>query len=122
MGRKNKRKKNVPGSATTLAQPIHAADHILGNPQASITLVEYGSYYSTSCHVAHEVVSNLREEFGDQLRYVYRHFPLPDHEKAKKAAILSEYAALQTKNFWEVHDVLMDRESKGHIDLDEIAS
>src|SRR5690606_24187644 len=120
---KNKQKKPfVPNNNIKLMQPVNAKDdHILGNADAPITLVEYGSYFSTSCHVAHEVISNLRDQFGEQLRYVYRHLPLPGHERAKKAAIMAEYAAESTDNFWDVHDALMDRESKGEVDLEKIA-
>ncbi|HEV2833610.1 MAG TPA: Na+/H+ antiporter NhaA, partial [Hanamia sp.] len=50
-----------------------------------------------------------------------RHMPLPGHEGAKKAAILAEYAAETTNNFWAVHDALMDRESKGQVDIEKVA-
>ncbi|HRO70484.1 MAG TPA: thioredoxin domain-containing protein, partial [Chitinophagaceae bacterium] len=116
------KKKYSPKDSTKLKQPvIPGNDHILGDPQAPITLVEYGSYFSSVCHVAHEVISNLREEFGEEMRYVYRHLPLPGHERAKKAAILAEYAAETNGNFWEVHNALMDRESKGEVDIEKIA-
>lgn len=123
MAAENKSKKEyIPTSATKLMQPVNPEDdHVFGNPEAPITLVEYGSYFSTACHVAHEVISNLQDQFGDQLRYVYRHLPIPGHERAKKAAILAEYAAETTGNFWDVHDALMDRESKGEVDFEKVA-
>src|SRR6476620_10902460 len=98
MAEKNKSPKQFPlSNATRLMQPVNPDDdHVLGNPEAPITLVEYGSYFSSASHVAHEVITNLRDQFGDQLRYVYRHLPLPGHERAKKAAILAEYAAETT--------------------------
>lgn len=97
------------------------ADHTLGDSGATITLVEYGSYFSSTCHTAHEIISRLREEFGDQLRYVYRHFPIPDHAEARNAAILAEYAAEKTNNFWDVHNALMDSECGGKVNLEKIA-
>ncbi|MEP7144033.1 MAG: Na+/H+ antiporter NhaA [Ferruginibacter sp.] len=123
MAGKNKSQKQfTPNNSTRLMQPVNAEDdHVLGNPEAPITLVEYGSYFSSSSHVAHEVITNLRDQFGDQLRYVYRHLPLPGHDRAKKAAILAEYAAETAGNFWEVHEVLMDRESKGEVDFEKVA-
>ena len=36
-------------------------DHVLGNPRADMTLVEYGSYACPSCHVAHDVIAGLRK-------------------------------------------------------------
>lgn len=123
MSDKNKSSQQLPvNNATRLRQPVSAKeDHILGNPEAPITLVEYGSYFSSASHAAHEVIINLQDHFGDQLRYVYRHLPLPGHEGAKKAAILTEYAAETTGNFWDVHDKLMDRESKGEVDIEKVA-
>ena len=59
-----------------------ARDHVLGNPDADVTLVEYGSYACEYCHAAHRVMGNLREKFGERLRYVYRHLPLTDRELA----------------------------------------
>ena len=120
-GKNKSQKPFTPSNSTRLMQPVNADDdHVLGNPDAPITLVEYGSYFSSASHVAHEVITNLRDQFGDQLRYVYRHLPLPNHERAKKAAILAEYAAETTNNFWDVHDVLMDRESKGEVDIERV--
>jgi NhaA family Na+:H+ antiporter len=121
-GKNRPKEKYTPNNSTRLMQPVsEEEDHIVGNPQAPITLVEYGSYFSSTCHVAHEVITKLRDQFGDQLRYVYRHLPLPDHERAKKAAIMAEYAAETTDNFWDVHEALMDHESKGEVDIEKVA-
>jgi NhaA family Na+:H+ antiporter len=62
-----------------LAAPIDAdRDHVLGASDAHFTLVEYGSYACEHCQAAHEVVTNLRDCFGDRLRYVFRHLPLTE--------------------------------------------
>jgi len=53
-------------------------DHVLGPPDAEMTLVEYGSYACPSCHVVHEVLEQLRSRFGDRMRYVCRHLPTAD--------------------------------------------
>lgn len=76
------------------------SDHVLGNPGADITLVEYGSYACTYCHAAHEVVADLRDQFGDRMRYVFRHRPLPGSEMAMRAAELAEYAAQHDNSGW----------------------
>jgi NhaA family Na+:H+ antiporter len=95
---------------TRLDRPVDALrDHILGNANADITLVEFGSYDCPYCHAAHEVIGELRDKFGDRLRYVFRHRPITGSEKAKKAAELAEYAGETTGRFWEVHDALMKR-------------
>ena len=53
-------------------------DHVLGDPSADITLVEYGSYNCPSCCAANEVIANLRDRFGERMRYVFRHRPLTE--------------------------------------------
>ncbi len=84
-------------------------DHVLGAPDADLTLVEYGSYACGYCHAAHGVVARLRDRFGDQLTYVYRHLPLADRAVATKAAELAEYASETQDRFWDAHDALMKR-------------
>ncbi len=84
-------------------------DHILGNPTADITLLEFGSYDCPYCHAAHEVIAELRDRFGDRMRYVFRQRPITGSEAALEAAELAEYAGETTGRFWEVHDALMKR-------------
>jgi Na+:H+ antiporter, NhaA family len=97
-------------------------DHVLGNPDAPITLVEYGSYACPFCHAAHEIVVALRDRFGERMRYVFRQRPLTGSAQAQEAAVLAEYAA-QHDRFWPVHDALM---KKGPVfyagDFDEVAA
>jgi NhaA family Na+:H+ antiporter len=84
-------------------------DHVLGLPDAEITLVEYGSYACPHCHAVHPVIEGLRSRFGDRMRYVFRHLPVANSEDATRGADLAEYAALTTGRFWEVHEALMER-------------
>ena len=84
-----------------------ARDHVLGGHEPQVTLVEYGSYLCSYCHTAHEVVARLRDRFGDRMRYAYRHLPLTDRDEATRAAVLAEYVAAHTGEFWPVHDALM---------------
>jgi len=85
------------------------SEHALGGDAAGLTLVEYGSYHCPYCHAAHEVVANLRDRFGDAMRYVFRHRPITGDETAQRAAELAEYAHETAGRFWEVHDALMQR-------------
>lgn len=86
-----------------------ARDHVLGNPHATITLVEYGSYTCPYCHAAHEVIANLRDRLGQRMRYVFRHRPNAGNDDAQRAAELAEFAAATSDQFWGVHDALMKR-------------
>ena len=94
--------------ATKLDRPVDShRDHILGNSDAGVTLVEYGSYACRYCQAAHDIVDALRGRFGPRMRYVFRHRPIIGSEEAEQAAKLAEYASQTTGKFWTVHDVLM---------------
>jgi NhaA family Na+:H+ antiporter len=75
-------------------------DHILGPPDAELTLVEYGSYACPQCHAVHEVIEGLRSRFGERMRYVFRHLPVAGSEVALRASELAEYAGQTTGRFW----------------------
>ncbi|WP_431234859.1 Na+/H+ antiporter NhaA [Mycolicibacterium psychrotolerans] len=75
-------------------------DHIRGRIDAPLTLVEYGDFECPFCSRATGSIDEVREYFGDQLRYVWRHLPLERvHPRAMDAARASEAAALQGKFF-----------------------
>ncbi len=84
-------------------------DHFLGETDAEITLVEYGSYSCKHCHAAHEVIADLRDRFGDRMMYVFRQLPIRGSEYARPAAELAEFAGNANGSFWPVHDELMKR-------------
>ena len=109
--------------STPLDPPVDASrDHVLGPPDAEMTLVEYGSYACPHCHAVHEVVEGLRSRFGDRMRYVFRHLPVAGSDAASRASELVEYASLTTGRFWEVHEALMERgPAFSQDDLDRIA-
>ena len=95
---------------TKLDPPVDPArDHLLGDENAELALVEYGNYTRDSCHAAHEVVADLRDRFGSRMRYVFRHRPAGENNNAVRAAELAEFASAITGQFWPVHDALMKR-------------
>jgi Na+/H+ antiporter NhaA len=82
-------------------------DHIRGPDSAPVTLVEYGDYQCPYCGQAEEVIRELLDEFGDELRYAWRHLPLNDvHANAQMAAEATEAAGAQGA-FWPLHDRLL---------------
>lgn len=107
-----------------LATPVDIeTDHFIGNADAPITLVEYGSYSCKHCHAAHEVVANLRDRLGDQMRYVFRHLPIAGSDTARPAAVLAELAHETNDEFWPVHDRLMKQGPNfANGEIDEIAA
>jgi Na+/H+ antiporter NhaA/predicted DsbA family dithiol-disulfide isomerase len=82
-------------------------DHVRGPDTAPVTLVEYGDYECPYCGQAEVVIRELLDEFGDELRYVWRHLPLNDvHLNAQMAAEATEAAGSQGA-FWAMHDKLL---------------
>jgi protein-disulfide isomerase len=88
-----------------------ARDHIQGSAKAAVTLVEYGDYECPYCGQAYPIVKKLQKQMGDQVRFVFRNFPLAEmHPHAAHAAQAAEAAAAQGK-FWEMHDMLYERQA-----------
>jgi NhaA family Na+:H+ antiporter len=83
-----------------------AVDHVRGPAGAPLELVEYGGLECPFCGRATGVVEELRRRFGDDLRYVFRHLPLPEvHPHGELAAEATEAAGAQGA-FWAMHDRL----------------
>lgn len=76
-----------------------------GNASASAYLVEFSDFQCPACKAVKPVVDEIVKTYGDRLVFSYRHFPLPQHIYAQKAAIAAEAASRQGK-FWEMYDLL----------------
>src|SRR5215467_3841244 len=93
-----------------LTPPVSEKDHIQGNPNAPIELLEYGDYQCPHCGRAYPIVKKLQETFGAKLKFIFRNFPLAKiHPEATIAAVATEAAARQEK-FWEMHDILFENQ------------
>lgn len=93
---------------------VNDEDHIEGNIDAPITLVEYGDYQCPHCGRAYPIVKRIQAEMGDRMRFVFRDFPLEKaHPQALMAAVASEAAGRQGK-FWEMHDMLFEHQKRLH--------
>src|SRR6266516_4205178 len=79
--------------------------HIRGNPDAQVTLEEFGDFQCPPCGNFAGFAEELLKEYDSRLRLVFRNFPLEPHEHAREAALAAEAAGLQGR-FWEMHDVL----------------
>lgn len=79
--------------------------HVRGNPDAPVTLEEYGDFQCPPCGMFSVFLQQLEKEYDSRLRVVFRNFPLSVHEHAREAALAAEAAGLQGR-FWEMHDVL----------------
>lgn len=87
-------------------------DHVLGNPDAAVTLLEYGDYECPYCGAAAPVLRRVVEESDGRVRLVFRHFPLPSvHPFALTAALAAEAAAEQGA-FWAMHELIFARQDR----------
>ena len=78
----------------SLIQPVGDADHIEGNADAPLTLVEYGDYECPYCGAAYPVIKKIQGKMGKQLRFIFRNFPLTNmHPFAEISAEAAEAAA-----------------------------
>jgi len=87
-----------------------ATDHIRGNPDAKVAIVEYSDFECPFCKRHHPTMTQLMTQYGDDVMWVLRHYPLSFHPSAQKAAEASECAAELGGNdkFWEMADKLME--------------
>ncbi len=96
---------------STLRAPVTPRDHIRGPAQAPVTLVEYGDYQCPYCGMAYPIVEQVREQFQETLRFVFRHFPLTQaHPFAETAAEAAEFAGAHGR-FWDMHDGLYENQA-----------
>ncbi len=99
---KRQQLKNIPESESVLTKTNTAPAHIRGNPDAPVTLEEFGDFQCPPCGKFSEFVEELLKEYNSR---VFRNFPLSGHEHAREAALAAEAVGLQGK-FWEMHDTL----------------
>jgi protein-disulfide isomerase len=90
----------------TLAVPPQPTDHAQGPEHARVVVIEYGDFECPSCKVAATTPSLLMERYPNQVRFIFRHFPLEDaHPHALLAAEAAEAVGAQGK-FFQMYDVL----------------
>lgn len=88
---------------------ISSDDHVFGNPDAKLTLIEYSDFQCPYCQAFHATARQVIEAYSDDVNWVYRHYPLSFHDPAAtRQALASECVAELAGNdaFWEFGDVL----------------
>lgn len=89
---------------------VNSKDHVQGSVNAPIELIEYADFQCSYCKKAYVIIKDLQAKFGNNMKFVFRHFPLTDlHPHALHAAIASEVAAADGK-FWEMHNLLFENQ------------
>ncbi len=102
---------NEEGAQEPITRPVDGTDHIRGNPNAAIMLVEYSDFDCPFCKQFHETMTQIINEYGasGKVAWVYRHFPLEQlHPNASKIAEASECVAELAGNdaFWVFSDLV----------------
>jgi protein-disulfide isomerase/cyclophilin family peptidyl-prolyl cis-trans isomerase len=91
---------------------VSEEDHVIGSDNAEITIIEYADFQCPACVRASGLRDYLLAKYGDRVRFVYRHLPLISiHDKALITAEAAEAAAAQGK-FWEMHDLLYEKQQE----------
>ncbi len=91
---------------------IQDDDNIKGNKEAGVVIIEYSDFQCPFCKIYSFHSRKIAEEFGDEVVVIFRYFPLESiHPHAKLASQAAEAAGLQGK-FWEMHDVIFERQEE----------
>ena len=91
--------------ATRLAEATAGLPY-RGNADAPVTIVEFSDFECPYCRLASSTVETVLEQYPDDVKLVYAHFPLGNHPWAKPAAIAASCAAQQSNDaFWTLHDL-----------------
>lgn len=84
---------------------IEKDDPVFGAEKAPLTIVEFSDYQCPACRRNHELVRELRQAYQDRVKWVFKDFPMPGHQRARGAALAARCAAEQGK-FWQYQDLL----------------
>ncbi len=97
---------------SSLTPPVTERDHVLGSADARVTLVKYGDFECPHCRALVPLVEAARTAFGDNLRFVFRHFPLRSSHPHALAAARAAEAAGEQGRFWEMYRRLYERQTE----------
>jgi len=95
----------------TTAPAITASDWTMGDPNAKVSLIEYGDFECPACGQYYPIVTQLLQSYGNKVRFVFRNFPLYSiHPDAGISAQAAEAAGLQGK-FWDMYNTLYSKQT-----------
>lgn len=90
---------------------VRPDSHKISTDSAKVSVVEFADFQCPACGVAYPITKKVLEDYKGKINYVFRHFPLPQHQNGMKAAIATEAAGEQGK-FWEMYDVLFSKQDE----------
>ena len=96
------------------------ADHVYNDTVSDVVLIEYGDFQCPGCAAAHPNIKTLLEDYGDDISFVYRNFPLTSiHPNARAASGAAEAASLQDE-YWAMVDLLFENQTEwGNADINQ---
>ncbi|OGY31122.1 MAG: hypothetical protein A3C02_01040 [Candidatus Andersenbacteria bacterium RIFCSPHIGHO2_02_FULL_45_11] len=109
-------KKTTPTTSKTVPESlmqnlVREDSPTIGKKDAKVTVVEFGDFQCPACGTLHPVLKEVKKKYADaSVRFVFRQFPLPQHENALLAAKAS-LAAQKQEKFWEYHDALFEHQT-----------
>lgn len=87
------------------------ADHVFGQKNSKVTLIEYGDFQCPYCGDAHPQIKKIIAEYESKITFVFRNYPIATlHPNAKAASAAVEAAGLQGK-YWEMHNKVYETQS-----------
>jgi len=86
-------------------------DFVRGDPNAKVTLIEYGDFQCPACGAYYPLIKKLESDYARDLKVVYRFFPLTNIHKNAMVAAQAAYAAGLQNKFWEMHDMLFENQN-----------
>lgn len=105
------KRERIEGGPSVGSGPGEKPEHVRGSADAAVTLEEFADFQCPSCAMTTlQSIRPMENSFGSRLRVVFWHFPLPNHKHGRDAALAAEAAGRQGK-FWEMHDLLYEKQS-----------
>lgn len=100
-----------PQTDATKIPTVSDKDHIRGNKNAQVLLVEYSDYECPYCKAFHPTMLQIMKDYGNKVAWIFRDYPLPFHPKAEKSAEATECAAELGGNdaFWKMTDLIYEK-------------
>ncbi|MDO8583713.1 MAG: DsbA family protein [bacterium] len=97
-----------PAPSYAPVKDVGPTDHVRGNKNAKVTLIEYSDFECPYCKRHVPTIEQALKDYPNDVRFVYRHYPLPFHANAQKEAEASECVAKQGGDnaFWKFHDIV----------------
>lgn len=102
---------NTPNLAANAPAGAPLGVNVAGSATAVVTVEEFADYQCGSCAQAHPILKEIKSIYGSRIKFIFRHYPLPGHDKSYDASVATEAAGLQgPAKFWQFQDLLFQNQ------------